>query len=142
MCCDDCCSDNCRVVFLLYHFIKERGKGLTSMPRQYKQIHFVLGKIYIYVYIFCIYIVHECYLGVVVGHCEAPRETEVCNFNRKVRSHEAVSGSNVSVNNTLGCHVLQPTGDLRIQYTLVHYTYILWDVMYSNPQATCVYNIH
>ena len=43
---------------------------------------------------------------------------------------------------TLGCHVLQPTGDLRIQYTLVHYTYILWDVMYSNPQATCVYNIH
>ena len=25
--------------------LQEHGKGLTSMPRQYKQIHFVLGQI-------------------------------------------------------------------------------------------------
>ena len=38
--------------FVISPYLKKHGKGLTSMPRQYKQIHFVLGKSYIYIYIY------------------------------------------------------------------------------------------
>ena len=46
MCCDDSCGDHC-LVFKIYNItpFKNAAKDSLPMPRQYKQINFVLGKI-------------------------------------------------------------------------------------------------
>ena len=45
MCCDDSCSDNCRVVFFVISLHLRTRQRTHFHARQYKQIHFVLGQI-------------------------------------------------------------------------------------------------